>query len=310
MKAMHLYLVSKGIYLVLAISALLMAIYNPEISIPREFRHYVFVVDISQSMNVEDMRLHEQPISRLNHSLKLLNATIRHLPCETKVSVALFSHAEIVPLYVPIEVCDNFSVIQDSLSHIEWRMAWRGSSHIRLGLLDVSRMLLSLPEPAQIIFLTDGDEAAPINAVTKVDLAPMPGSSGWLLAGVGAMTPSPVPKFNSKDQVIGYWSQYATKIEPSQIVNEDSVGKRDDSIATDPREYYLSSLQEEYLKEVSKEIGANYVRADTSEHLQDAVSKLPPTGYDRSPIKTGWIFAMIAGLLVFAEYLPCSQRIA
>ncbi len=304
MKTLHFYLVSKGIYLVLALVSLMLAVYNPEVSIPRDFRHYVFVVDITQSMNVEDMRVNGRPISRLNHTLRLLDATIKQTSCGTKVSIALFANAEIVPLYVPMEVCANYGVIEASLSHIEWRMAWRGSSHVRLGLLDASRMLLLLPEQAQIILLTDGDEAAPINAITKVELAPMPGSSGWLLAGVGSPNQSPVPKFNSKNQVIGYWSQYATKFEPSQIVNEDSVGKRDDSIATDPGEYYLSALREDYLKEVANDIGAGYVRADTPDHLLTAINKLPPTGHGNYPVRVGWLGAILAMLFVLTEYLP------
>lgn len=167
LKKLHLHLVSKGIYLMLAIAALLATIYNPEISIPQDFRHYVFVIDITQSMNVEDMHVNDKPISRLRYTLRLLDATIKELPCRTKVSIALFANAEIVPLYVPLEVCENYSVIHNSLSNIEWRMAWRGSSHLRLGLLDASRVLLLLPEPAQIIFCTDGDEAAPLTLLLK-----------------------------------------------------------------------------------------------------------------------------------------------
>lgn len=183
-------------------------------------------------------------------------------------------------------------------------MAWRGSSHLRLGIQDAARALLLLPEPAQIIFLTDGDEAAPINAITKIDLVPTPNSDGWLFAGIGSLHPSPVPKFNSKNEVIGYWSQYATKIEPSQIVNEDSVGKRDDSIASDPHEYYLSALQEDYLKEMANDIGAQYIRADSPKSLLSAMKKLPPVGHGDTPVNLGWLFAFLSMLLVIADYLP------
>lgn len=305
---LHPYLVNKGAYLVLAILLLMLAIYNAEIIIPRDFRNYVFVVDITQSMNVQDMRIQEQSASRLNYTLNTLDETIKALPCGTKVSIALFANAEIVPLYVPMEICANYSVIHDSLNHIEWRMAWRGSSHLRLGLLDASRMLLFFLEPAQIIFFTDGDEAAPINAITKIDLTPMPGSNGWLLVGVGKPDPSPVPKFNSKNEIIGYWSQYATKVEPSQIVNEESLGKRDDSIATDPKEYYLSALQEGYLKEMANDIEASYVRLDSRDQLLTAISHLPPTGHQQQPVNSGRIFAVLAMLFVIAEYLPARRN--
>lgn len=304
MSYLHLYFIHRGLYLWLALIGLAIAMVNPKIPLSLNVNNYMFVIDITQSMNVKDMHMNKRPISRLNYALQLISMSLKEFPCGTKVSIALFANAEVVPLYVPIEICENFGVIQDTLKHLEWRMAWRGSSHLRLGLIDAGSVSLTLPEPTKIIFLTDGDEAAPLNAITKVDLQPMQGSSSWLLAGIGSQEPSPIPKFNSKDEIICYWSQYATKIEPSQIVNEDSVGKRDDSIASDPHEYYLSALREEYLKEVVSDINANYVRADLQTKFLAAINKLPSAGNSPAHVETGWIFALISAFFVIADYLP------
>jgi mxaL protein len=304
MSYLHLYFIQRGLYLWLALIGLAIAMVNPKIPLSLNVNNYMFVIDITQSMNVKDMHMNKRPISRLNYALQLISISLKELPCGTKVSIALFANAEVVPLYVPIEICENFGVIQDTLKHLEWRMAWRGSSHLRLGLIDAGSVSLTLPEPTKIIFLTDGDEAAPLNAITKIDLQPMQGSSSWLLAGIGSQEPSPIPKFNSKDEIIGYWSQYATKIEPSQIVNEDSVGKRDDSIASYPHEYYLSALREDYLKEVVSDINANYVRADLQAKFLAAINKLPSAGNSPADVETGWIFALISAFFVIADYLP------
>ncbi len=304
MSYLHLYFIHRGLYLWLALIGLAIAMVNPKIPLSLNVNNYMFVIDITQSMNVKDMHMNKRPISRLNYALQLISMSLKEFPCGTKVSIALFANAEVVPLYVPIEICENFGVIQDTLKHLEWRMAWRGSSHLRLGLIDAGSVSLTLPEPTKIIFLTDGDEAAPLNAITKVDLQPMQGSSSWLLAGIGSKEPSPIPKFNSKDEIIGYWSQYATKIEPSQIVNEDSIGKRDDSIASEPHEYYLSALREEYLKEVVSDINANYVRADLQTKFLAAINKLPSAGNSPAHVETGWIFALISAFFVIADYLP------
>lgn len=304
MNHLHLYFIQRGLYLWLALAGLAIAVANPKIPLWLNANNYMFVIDITQSMNVKDMHINKSPVSRLNYALDLVSKSLKELPCGAKVSIGLFANAEVVPLYVPIEICENFGVIQDTLSHLEWRMAWRGSSHLRLGLIDAGSVSLTLPEPTKIIFITDGDEAAPLNAITKIDLHPMQGSSSWLLAGVGSQEPSPVPKFNSKDKIIGYWSQYATKIEPSQIVNEDSVGKRDDSIATALHEYYLSALREDYLKEVVRDINANYVRADLQENFLAAIHKLPPVGNSLAHVPIGWIFALISAFFVIADYLP------
>lgn len=304
MSYLHLYFIHRGLYLWLALIGLAIAMVNPKIPLSLNVNNYMFVIDITQSMNVKDMHMNKRPISRLNYALQLISMSLKELPCGTKVSIALFANAEVVPLYVPIEICENFGVIQDTLKHLEWRMAWRGSSHLRLGLIDAGSVSLTLPEPTKIIFLTDGDEAAPLNAITKINLQPMQGSTSWLLAGIGSQEPSPIPKFNSKDEIIGYWSQYATKIEPSQIVNEDSVGKRDDSIASDPHEYYLSALREDYLKEVVSDINANYVRADLQTKFLAAINKLPSAGNSPAHVETGWIFALISVFFVIADYLP------
>ncbi len=293
----------------LALPCLLAAALNPSARLPRDIRNYVFVMDITQSMNVADMSIGGQSATRLNYMRHLLRHTLGKLPCGSKVSLALFANAEVVPLFTPIETCANYSVLQDTLARLEWRAAWRGSSHLRLGLQAAAAMQTALPEPAQIVFFTDGDEAAPLNAITKIELTGLQGN-GWLLAGIGAQQPSPIPKFNAKNEIIGYWSTYATKIEPSQIVNEESTGKRDDSIASEPREYYLSALRESYLKELAQDISAAYVRADSQEKLLRAIEQLPPAGHHRAPVALGWLFALLAGCFVMLEYVPAPRRMS
>lgn len=290
-----------------ALFCLLLAAFNPSAKLPRDIRNYVFVMDITQSMNVSDMSIAGLSTTRLDYMRHLLGNTLGKLPCGSKVSLALFANAEVVPLTTPIETCANYGVLQAMLAHLEWRHAWRGSSHLRLGLQAAASTLTLLPDPAQIVFFTDGDEAPPINAITNIELTGLPGH-GWLLAGIGADHPSPIPKLNAKNEIIGYWSTYATKIEPSQIVDEESTGKRDDSIASEPREYYLSALREDYLKELAKDIGAAYVRADSQEKLLEALKQLPPAGHHSAPVALGWLFALLAGAFVLMEHLPLKKR--
>lgn len=295
-----------GFFLWAALLALLAAIYNPTASLPRDIRNFVFVIDITQSMNVADMKIAGLSATRLEYTRRLLSSTLGKLPCGTGVSLALFANAEVVPMFTPIEVCANYGVLQETLASLEWRHAWRGSSHLRLGLQAAHSMQITLPEPAQVVFFTDGDEAPPINAITKIELTGLQGK-GWLLAGIGSGQPSPVPKFNAKNEIIGYWSAYATKIEPSQIVDEESRGKRDDSIASEPREYYLSALREDYLQELAQDIGADYVRAESQPKLLGAIEQLPPAGHHRAPMVLGWLFALLAVVFVMLEHWPARR---
>lgn len=288
-------------HLWLALAALLVAAANPSPSLPHEFRNIVFVVDITQSMNVQDMRHDGRTLSRLEYVRVTLAQALTDLPCGTKIGIALFANAETVPLFTPIEVCANYDALQRTLAHLEWRMAWHGSSHLRLGLQSVSTMMTQMPEPAHMVFLTDGDEAPPLNSITRVELSGLRNRHDWLLAGIGSATPGPIPKMDAYDRIIGYWSIYAAKLEPSQIVDEESRGKRDDSIASDPHEYYLSALQETYLRNLAGEIGASYVRVDAAATLIHAMQQLPSLGQGHRPTALGWLFALLAGMLVLAE---------
>lgn len=290
-----------------ALPALLLAALNPTVSWPHDIRNFVFVVDITQSMNVRDMSLNGLAASRLDYTRKLLSAAIAKLPCSTKISVALFANAEVVPLFTPIGVCDNYSVLQDTLAHLDWREAWHGSSRLRFGLQAAAASLIMLKEPAQIVFITDGDEAPPLNAINKIALTGLQGSSGWLLVGVGSDRPSPIPKFNARNEVMGYWSVHGIKMQPSQIVSEESLGKRDDSIASSPGEYYLSALNEYYMKELARDIGARYLRADQPEALIAAMNRLPASAHDSTPVSIGWLFALLAVFFVLAEHWPTTS---
>ncbi|HEY7986095.1 MAG TPA: vWA domain-containing protein [Methylophilaceae bacterium] len=292
-------LFKNGFMLFLALIALLIASTSPKIQLARDIRNYLFVVDITQSMNVPDMLLNGGKITRLAYARHLLSETVKGLPCGTKVSVGLFADSSVVALYNPIEVCGNFDIIQNTLAHLEWRMAWHGGSRLRLGLQSVSSLLLTLKDPAQVVFLTDGDEAPSMNAIRKTDLTTLQNSSGWLLVGLGANVPSPIPKLDANNQVIGYWSQYATKMD---AVSAESRGTRDDSIADSPSEYYLSALDQSYLMEMAKDLGAHYVRAGDAEHLLTALDTLPPAGHDKTKVNIAWLFALLAGCLVLGDH--------
>lgn len=65
MKASCHQLRRRGLLLWLALLALLVSMGNPEISMPRDIRNYLFVVDITQSMNVRDMQVDGVAASKL-----------------------------------------------------------------------------------------------------------------------------------------------------------------------------------------------------------------------------------------------------
>ena len=293
------------ICLIGALIFLLIAMCKPYINIKQERKSYLFIIDVTQSMNVPDMRLSGKPISRLEYSKYLLKNTVKNLPCGTQVGLGVFFKTTATLLYTPIETCANYHVLWDTIDHIDWRMASQGNSNIRIGLLSIESLLATNGDDiAQVILMTDGQEAAPLNIFTKVSMTKWQGKQPLLILGLGNSKPSPIPKLNDKNQVIGYWSTDAIKLNPASNVDEGHDGGRDNSIANEPYEYYLSKLDEAYLKELSTEIGAKYSKASSVEALITGISQLPSEIKFSVKFALSWLFATLALLLMIAGYIP------
>ena len=291
-----------SILLIAALALLILALFRPTIPLKFDLHNYLFVVDVTQSMNTADMRINGESMSRLAYTRHLLKKAIAQLPCGTNVSLSVFSAESVALLFTPIEVCKNYDVIQDSVAHLEWRMAWRGNSRLRFGMQSATAILSSLQAPAQVVFFTDGDEAPKLNATNKTDLSTWQGGNDWLIIGVGGDEAFPIPKLDSDNKILGYWAYSNSIMAPSQVISEDSVGTRDDSIATDDYNRYQSKLEGAYLQELSTEIGAKYSRATDAESLLDAMKAQKPAGYDTTRFPIDWLLILSAICMVLAQY--------
>jgi mxaL protein len=169
-----------------AMLMLVLAMCHITVPVKHNIYTYLLVADITQSMNTVDTTIDGKPASRIAHTQKMLHEVVSSLPCGTKVSVALFAGVSVAALYNPIEVCDNFAVIQDTIDHLDWRTAWSGNSRIRESLFSITRAIRSFPETAQVVFFTDGEEAPRLHAFNTRDLTNFQGADGWLLVGVGS----------------------------------------------------------------------------------------------------------------------------
>lgn len=289
--------------LLAAILLLVVAMFDPALPMKRDVRSYLFVVDVTQSMNTADMVVKGQRASRMAYTRTLIQEVLPDIPCGSQISLGVFSAESVALLFTPIEICANYAVIQDSIAHLEWRMAWRGNSRLRFGLPSASAVVSSFKSPAAVVFFTDGDEAPKLNAVNKADLSGWQGGKGWLLVGVGGDDPSPIPKFDSDNRILGYWAYTNSILAPSQVQSEESVGTRDNSIASDVYDRYLSQLNEAYLEELAHEIGAKYLRAGQSDALLSAIQDMDPAGEQASTLPLRGFLIAAAGLLVLAGYV-------
>lgn len=288
-----------------AFALLVLALLRPTVPIKHNIYSYLLVADITQSMNTIDMTIDGKPASRIAHTQRMMHEIISSLPCGTKVSIGLFAGVSVAALYTPIEVCDNFAAIQDTIDHLDWRTGWSGNSRIRESMFTMARVLRSFPEPAQVVYFSDGEEAPKLHAFNTKDLTNFQGGDGWLLVGIGSDKGTAIPKLDDKNQLIGYWSAESFAMQPGIAqISEANLGVRDDNVAGGENDRFLSKLNEDYLKSVAKEVGGNYVRGDNLQSILEAMKAQKPARRDVAPFGLHWLLASLAGLLLIAAYLP------
>ncbi len=292
--------------LLAALICLLLALFKPTIPLKHNIYSYILVADISQSMNVIDMKVDGKPASRMAYTQRMMHDVIASLPCGTNVSIGLFAGVSVAALYTPIEVCDNFEALQDTIDHLDWRTAWSGNSRIRESLFTLARVIRTFPEPAQVVYFTDGEEAPKLHAFNTKNLEDFQGGTGWLFVGIGDPSKgTEIPKYDEKNQLIGFWSNESFAMQPGIAqISEANLGVRDDNVAGGENDRFLSHVDEDYLKSITKEIDANYVLGSNLDNVIQAMKKQKPARYDIAPFLLSAILAALAGLFVIAAYMP------
>jgi mxaL protein len=263
----------------------------------------VVAFDITQSMNVEDVRLEARNISRIALAREAIRRTVAALPCGSKIGYGVFTEYRTLILFLPIEVCANRKPLEDALKLINYKMAWSGNSEVAKAYFSGLRQLKSefatrpadaaaalaptAAEPAlqipALLFITDGHEAPPVNPKLRPRYDGKPGESPALLIGVGGDIPQPIPKFAPNGQPLGVWnadevaqqdvySQGRGSSTTDKLVDLGSDELSPATLSAFSRQAggeHLSSLHADYLRLLAGETGAHYLR------LTDAHSLLP-----------------------------------
>ena len=271
--------------LLIGIAAMLVlaCLWHPEWPIPRHVFRYMVVFDITQSMNTRDYHRPGWPEDRLGYAKESVRAVLHELPCGSEVGLGLFTTQTVHFLFDPLEVCGHFSVIDDVLSHIDWRMAWSADTHVEMGLYHAIRELKKENPGIRLVFLTDGQETPPQSVKPQPD--GVTGEISGVIIGVGDITPVTVPRYDRTNQLVGVWENADIEKPPiSSTVYSETVITR-----TLPSEGpYLSWLDEPHLKEISAITGLGYERLDnpaslTKTMLSPAFTELRPTVTDLRP---------------------------
>ena len=282
-------------FLCLSIVFLILGLINPKLNIERDIHNYIFVVDISQSMLTKDMTIEGQKVSRLDYSKKLLQGIMDQLPCKTNVSIGMFAGVSVAATYTPINICDNYSAINSTIQHLDWRSVWSGNSRIREGLSNLARLIRSFPQSARVVFLTDGEEAPRLHTFNTRDLSQFQGETDWLMVGIGSEEGSAIPKYDSENQLIGFWSIDSFALQPGIAqISESNIGTRNDSIAFSESDRYISKLNEKYLIEITSMIKGQYVKGDSVNSVVSKMNMIPPSWRDKSELPLRNLFVALS----------------
>lgn len=267
----------RGWCLLLALPVLLAAFLYPHRPSPRPVYRFTVIVDITRSMNVEDYRLDGKPVSRLAYVRHALRELLLALPCQSQLALGVFTERRSALLYTPIEVCTGFNELDKSIAALDWRMAWAADSRIAAGLLQTLQAVADTD--THLLFLTDGQEAPPLNPRYRPDFSGLKGKVAGLIVGVGGLQPAPIPRFDNNGRRQGVYgpadvpqrsSFGESELNPEQIPGYDARNAPFGSAAAVGSEH-LGAVHEDYLQQLAAESGLGYQRLLDAEQLRQAV---------------------------------------
>jgi len=290
--------------LVAALALALAAWAGPGITVPMARADVLVVVDLTGSMNVRDVELSGHPASRLDLAKAAVQRLLTRLPCGSRVGLGIFAERRSFVLSEPVDACTNYAPLAGSIDAFNWRMAWEGDSRIARGLFDALDMARELD--VNVLFLTDGHEAPPLPASGRMSYHGTPGETGGVVIGIGGRVPAPIPKFDEDGYEIGVWSE--SEVDQVNRLDVRHLGSNPRHVQADdeggaPRTEHLSSVREDYLRELAQETGLGYRHLDRVDTLAPALMEHAHLRREPGRLDLTWPLAALAWLLLAGAYL-------
>lgn len=278
-----------------AIAAVLLAgaVWMPPVTLQRATFQYLVAFDVTQSMEVDDQALDGAPVTRLAFARAAAREALRRMPCGSKVGWAVFADYRVMPLLLPIEVCENYDALLASLAGIDGRMRWANASNVGKGATWVVRTARVIDKDTRVVFFTDGQEAPPLR--NKDVVPPMqditPGDVGGWLIGVGGDAPARIPRFDGDGRSVGYWAA-------ADVVQRFGPG------TPGTAHEHLSELREPHLQALGQLLGLGYRRLAAPGDA--AAAMLDPALAQPQPVATDlrWLPALLGLLVLAGRFMP------
>jgi mxaL protein len=281
------------IAIALAFLFLLMAVFLPPIEVSRPTYDYLVVLDITQSMNVEDYELANLPVSRLTFAKDAIKRALPRLPCGSKVGWAVFAEYRTLLLLAPIEVCTNYNDLLASLSRIDGRMRWGNASEISKGLFWAMRGARDVGGRPRVLFFTDGQEAPPVEGEGLAMFDDLKrGDITGAIIGVGGYSPRPIPRTDADGRPIGYWHA-------DEVVQRNNAGEARRGVVSHEQ---LSEVREPYLRKLAQQVGLEYRHLSSIDAVREAMVNAKYAESRTAPASFAWVAAVAALLALLAAF--------
>ncbi len=290
-----------AIFYVLALLVLLPVWFEPTMALKSTVQDTLFVIDISESMNVRDVNYPRPKTDRLTLAKLAVSASMASLPCGSRVSVALFAGDESVVLFEPLEICRHYAAIEQMVSMLNRQMRWVGDSKLTYALK--TAILEAEERQMNLVVLTDGDEM-PHRATPRIDeLLTLRGKVKGVLLGVGGIVQQPIPHLDAQNQITGYWTAEEAVLQgnyPNLLadVKALSPGERARDGLLDEVTEHLSAYNTQTMQAVS---GATQLALERINNASDAVRTLNQIEYQKEAIAerdARWIFGLVSVFLI------------
>lgn len=288
--------------MLLVLMLIIAAVWFPRTERTVKVMDMLFVLDITQSMDVVDVELRGDSVSRLTWAKDYTRKTLQNLPCGSHVGLAVFSESRSLILMNPVEVCHSYHDLIQMIAKINGPMAWALSSEVAKAAYTAIEQAKLMESKPSIVFITDGHESPPLHKTLFAKFKGKLGEITGVFVGVGGDTLLPIPRHDLAGNDIGFW-------QINEVLHQDvyasSRGDLQEQNELKAKTEHLSSQKKLHIKELATMVGFDYILSPSkAQELVKKIEKVALTraqivNYDWSP----W-FASIALLFLVFAYLP------
>ena len=259
-----------------------LAIQDPRIVLERPVYRYVFVLDVTESMNVADVGPADARVSRIRWARQAVAGALEHLGCGSEAGLAIFAERRALLLFAPVEICAHYGTVVSMLDRVDWRLAWRGGSEIVHGIDSSMQVVRALGRETRLVFLTDGQEAPPVHPELRMHLDDDAGVASGLIVGVGGDRPVPIPVLEEDGTQSGWWQpEQVQQVDSYSLGRQGSEGSEsmtgvdsgDLKMRIAQGTEHLSSLHESYLRQLAQEARLDYERLRAADDLGEMLTR-------------------------------------